>query len=120
MNPKLVFRGLSNKSWINKQTNLESVSPKAFLRRARDLDGISVFDEPESCSALQIFGIAEVRIEDLLRLANPLNGTNLKICYNHPHNPHHLAVDNVPFQHEHPDESETLALIIASKAKIKR
>ncbi len=119
MSPKPVFRGLSNKSWINKQTNPESVSPTAFLRKPKDMDGISVFDDPESCSVLRIFGIAEIQIQDVVALNNPLNGTNLKVCYNRADNPHHLVIDNVPFQHEHPDESETLALHMAMKATIR-
>jgi len=119
MNSRPVFRGLSKKSWISQQTSPQSVSSKAFLRRLRDEDGISVFDDPESCSALQIVGVAEIAIGDLLSLENPLSGTRLRVCYDDASKPHHLVIENVPFADHHPNESETVALNIAMKAKIR-
>jgi hypothetical protein len=113
-----VFRALGNENWINKKTNPTSVSSKAFLRKPKDVDGVSVFDEEDSCYALKLSGTATIPIQELLQLENPLNRAKLKLCYDDPDDPHHLIIENLPFLHEHQDEAETLALNIAQKATL--
>jgi hypothetical protein len=116
MNSKNVYRGLGNENWINKKTNPKSVGLKAFLRKPKDKDGLSVFDEEENCHRLRLFGTAELSIQDLLAIQNPITGLPLKICYNDPTNSHHLIIEGLPFPHEHPAEANTLAINIAERA----
>jgi len=118
MKPTKLFRGLSCRNWIDKTTASKSVSAKAFLRKERDVDGLSVFDEAQCCHKLDIYGIALIETSKVEALANPLDGSNLHVRFNDPEDTHHLVIENVPFHHLHEYEAEMLAGHLARRAAL--
>jgi hypothetical protein len=118
MKSRTLFRGLSYPSWINSKTVPPSVRLKAFLRKPKDVDGLSVFDAQECCNSLNVSGVAEIALIDVLMLQDPVTGAKLRACYDTSDDPHHLVLDGVPFAHEHPAEADTLAINLALKAKL--
>ncbi|MGA8029762.1 MAG: hypothetical protein WB992_21675 [Bryobacteraceae bacterium] len=80
---------------------------------------MSLFDAEDSCYGLNIAGVGELSRQEVLQLKNPVNGENLKVCYDSPTDPHHMIIDNVPYQHEHPSAAEALAGNIARHAVLR-
>jgi hypothetical protein len=118
MKPNSVYRALSYKRCIDKTVAPHAVTSKAFLRRESDTDGVSVFDEEESCHRLNIFGIAQIAVTDVEQFANPVDGRRLAVFYNSPKSPHHLVIDNMPFHYLHEQQAELLAGNLARKARM--
>lgn len=94
MQPRSVFRGLSNRSCIDRNAVPHSVTARAFLRKEKDIDGLSVFDNENSCKKLNIYGIAEIATEEVERFENPVDGLQLAVRYNDPGDPCHLVIEN--------------------------
>jgi hypothetical protein len=118
MKPLAVYRALSYKKCIDKTVAPPAVTGKAFLRKESDTDGVSVFDDQASCRRLNIFGIAEITVEDVEQFVNPVDGLHLAVFYNAPNSPHHLIIDNMPFHYLHEQQAELLAGNLARKAKV--
>jgi hypothetical protein len=79
---------------------------------------VSVFDDQASYRRLNIFGIAEVTVEDVEQFVNPVDGLHLAVFHNAPNSPHHLIIDNMPFHYLHEQQAELLAGNLARKAKV--
>jgi len=116
MKPGSVFRGLSYKSCIDRTRAPHSVTARAFLRKEKDIDGLSVFDNEDSCRKLNIYGIAEVATEEVERFENPVDGLQLAVRYNDPGDPCHLVIENLPFHHLHEQKAELLGGNLARMA----
>jgi hypothetical protein len=50
-----VYRGIESKGHLDRQRDPWGVRLKAFLRKAKDYDGLTVVPEPYHCCHLNIF-----------------------------------------------------------------
>src|SRR6202035_2209003 len=75
---QVVFRGMS-KSWIDKKTEPWGAKLKAYLRQAKDDDGITVMPKVYFCCALNISGIGRIKVGDIESLSNPATKEQLHV-----------------------------------------
>lgn len=72
-----VFRGVTKRSWINKDTG--ELQPAAFFRRQRDEQGLSVSESPRNAvAALQNWGVAPLPVGGI-RAATTPEGKRLEL-----------------------------------------
>ena len=83
---------------------------KAFLRKPKDDDGITVLPEPCLCCALDISGIGKIKVGDIESLSNPATNVQLEVVQEAED---HALILNVPFHGEHEKDAQDLATALA-------
>jgi hypothetical protein len=96
------FRGLTG----SLKRNLWASKVKAFLRKPKDDDGITVVPEPCLCCALDISGIGKIKVEDIESFHNPATNDQLQVFQDAED---HAVILHVPYHHEHEKEAQDLA-----------
>jgi hypothetical protein len=101
------FRGVSG----SLKQNIPAAKEKAFLRKPKDDDGITVLPEPCLCCALKISGIGKIKVGDIESLSNPVTKEKLHVLQNEKD---HAVIVNVPYHDDHPNEAQQLAKALAA------
>lgn len=104
------YRGMSSGGWIDKTHDPWGTTVKAFLRKRKDVDGITVLPRAHLCCELDIRGIGRVSVGQVETIQNPIDGNFLYITDD---TAIHGYIANVPFHHEHEKEANDIATDLA-------
>lgn len=111
----VLFRGLGTSGQIDRKRDPWGVTLKAFFRKRKDDDGLTVLPQAHLCCEIELLQIAKIDVAEIEKLINPITGEHLYVWRD---SPDHACIPNLPFHDEFPQEANDLATDLASAAEI--
>jgi hypothetical protein len=109
------YRGMNSGGWIDKEQDPWGVAVKAFLRKDKDTDGITVLTRPHLCCSLNIRGIGQISVQDIETVTSPIDNQSLYVEEN---TANHGYIGNVPFHSQHPQAANDVATDLAELCRL--